>query len=115
MDNYTKKIIYYMNNQNFQKKVDGYTHKYYYKSKDCGDILKIFLKVENDLIIDLGYEHTGCSLNVAALEVIFDYLLNKNINEIENLSKEIIEKELEVPQNKLHCINLVFDTFKNRE
>ena len=115
MDEYTKKIISYLNNPQFDRILENPTHKAYFKGKVCGDINKIYLQIENNIIVDISYEHTGCAANIASLEILCSYLKGKHFDEIQKVSKELILNELEVPEHKKHCVDLVFETLEKIE
>lgn len=111
MDNYTSKIINYLNNPQFQKKLERQTHTLELKSSVCGDPLRINLNLENDIVHDISYSFNGCGLNVAVTEIVCKYLLGKSILKIESLSIEKLKEELEFPNQKIHCVELVLETF----
>lgn len=112
MDEYLKKVIYYLNNPKFQKKLEKQTHTLELKSQVCGDPLRINLFVKDNIIKDISYTFNGCGLNVAVTEIFCEYLLDKEINKIVLFSFEEIKKELNFPVQKSHCVNLAFETFQ---
>jgi NifU-like protein involved in Fe-S cluster formation len=113
MDEYTKNIIYYMNNTKFAGTLQEYTQRIYYKSKICGDTVILFIVLNDKTIIDIKYELNGCGLNTASFEIFCEYLLNKKVNETKKLNHSIIVEKLGVyPQGKDHCITLALDVFE---
>lgn len=114
MDEYTKKVMYFLENQKFNRKLKDYTKLVTFKSLHCGDFVDIYIKIdENSLeILDLGYFAQSCALNLASLEIFCDYLIGKNFDEISNLSEEMLKKELDFPEHKQHCVSLTLDCFK---
>lgn len=114
MDEYTKKIVEYINNLQFSKKIENPTHIIYFKSKVCGDANKIYMYVDNnETIIDLGYDPMGCSLNLASLEIFCNYLKGKSLSDIKKIDSSMISKILDFPLRKAHCVDLAIDTLKN--
>lgn len=112
MDQYTAKIIKYINNQKYIGKLEDYTKILTLKSSSCGDYNDIYIKVENNIIKNISYENSGCALNIATLEIICEYLINKNINELNLLTKNKISEILDYPEHKNHCVELTLDTLK---
>lgn len=112
MDEYTKNIVYYMNNTKFTGTLEEYTQRIYYKSKICGDTVILFVVLKDSIIDDLKYELNGCALNTASFEVFCEYLIGKPIVEIKNLNSDMISEKLGVhPKGKDHCITLALDVF----
>ncbi len=111
-DEYTKKIIHYLNNQKFNKPIDNYDEKFYAKSEICGDWNEIFIKFDGDVIGAISYINQGCSLNIAVLEIVCEYLLGKKKEILNNLNSEEILNGFNYPQSKTHCIRLVLDAFE---
>jgi nitrogen fixation NifU-like protein len=51
----------------------------------CGDKIKLFLKIENNLISDIKFIGTGCAISVASASMLTDFALGKSIDESLNL------------------------------
>lgn len=115
MDEYTKKIVYYLKNKKYNGKLEEYDFKFSLKSKVCGDWNDIYIKLDsNGLISSMSYENSGCSLNLVSLEIFCDYLIGKKMDKINRLDLNIIEKELNFPVEKSHCISLILDCLKQK-
>ena len=70
----------------------------------CGDIMKIYLKVENNVIIDAKFKTFGCVAAIASTDIACDKLKGLTIDEALKITNEDILKEMgEVPTNKIHC------------
>lgn len=115
MDDYTAKLIKYINNPKFKGKLENSTHVLNLKSSFCGDWNDIHLEIKDGIIEKISYENSGCSLNIASLEIICSFLLNKSIDYINNLEESIVSNELNFPKHKSHCVKLSFDTLKKVE
>ena len=112
MDEYTKQIIHYMNNQKFSGTLTNYTQRIYHKSKICGDIVILYVVIENNKFKDFKYEFNGCALNTASFEIFCNYLLGKEVEEINNLNQSRIKETLgQWPATKNHCIDLALEVF----
>lgn len=112
MDEYTKNIIHYMNNQKFSGTLEDYTQRIYHKSKICGDIVILYVVIENNIFKNFTYEFNGCALNTASFEIFCEHLLGKQIEEVKKIDPDLIKKKLgEYPTTKNHCIQLALDVF----
>ena len=70
----------------------------------CGDIMRIYLKVENGVILDAKFKTFGCVAAIASTDIACDKLKGKTIEEALKITNEDILKEMgEVPTNKIHC------------
>lgn len=70
----------------------------------CGDIMKIYLKVENNVIIDAKFKTFGCVAAIVSTDIACDKLKGKTIEDALKITNEDILKEMgEVPTNKIHC------------
>jgi nitrogen fixation NifU-like protein len=106
MDEYTKKIIEYINNTQFEKKIEEPSLEIFLKDSTCGDSVKIAVRIEQDVIVDIGYSLYGCSLQIASFEILCSFLLGKNSKDIScDNFKNIILEELRPPSDKEHCID----------
>jgi len=76
----------------------------------CGDVMWLYIKVEDDVITKITYETFGCMAALASSSIITDIVQGKKITEALKLTKDDILKELgELPAPKIHCSILAVD------
>ncbi|MBC7099119.1 MAG: iron-sulfur cluster assembly scaffold protein [Hadesarchaea archaeon] len=79
----------------------------------CGDMFRMFLKIENDRIVDARFLSFGCAANIATGDVTVDLIKGKTVDEAEKLQiKEIAEALGGLPAIKMHCAVLSYKTLK---
>ena len=70
----------------------------------CGDIMKIYIKVEDDRIVDITFQTFGCGAAIASSSVATEMVKGKTIDEaLAITNKMVIEKLGGLPPVKLHC------------
>ena len=79
----------------------------------CGDVMKIQLKIEDDIVVDCKHKVFGCGSAVASSSYVTELIKNKTIEEAENITNKDIAKHLNLPPVKLHCSMLAEDAIKN--
>lgn len=110
---YSKKVLNYFENPiNMGKIIDadgiGIT-----ENKICSDIIKIYIKVKNDIITDAKFQVKGCPPVIASCCCITDKIKNMNINDAKHItSEQIIQYLGGLPKEKEHCAELVKKTLK---
>lgn len=76
----------------------------------CGDIMKIYLKVENDRIQDIKFKTFGCGAAIATSSMVTEMVMGKTIDEAMAVTRESVAEALGgLPPNKMHCSNLAAD------
>ena len=79
----------------------------------CGDAMAIYIKVEDDRIVDIKFQSFGCAAAIAAASITTEMVKGKTIEEAEKItSKGIIEALGGVPKLKLHCTAMAATTLK---
>ena len=80
-------------------------------SPECGDIMQIFLKINDDEVIeDAKFQTFGCAAAVASSSMATQMLIGKTINEALKLPNRQVVEELEgLPPQKIHCSVLAED------
>jgi nitrogen fixation NifU-like protein len=79
----------------------------------CGDIMKIFLKVENDIITDVRFQTFGCGAAVATSSIATEMVKGKSISEALNVTNKAVADALDgLPSAKMHCSVLAEQAIK---
>lgn len=79
----------------------------------CGDIMKIFLKVENDIIEDVSFKTFGCGAAIASSSMATELIKGKHIDEALKLTNAAVVEALEgLPPAKIHCSVLAEEAIK---
>ena len=80
----------------------------------CGDIMKIYLKIENDIIVDVKFETFGCGSAIASSSMATEMIMGKSIHEAMNLTNKAVAEALDgLPLHKMHCSVLAEEAIKN--
>ena len=80
----------------------------------CGDIMKIYLKIENDVIVDVKFETFGCGSAIASSSMATEMIKGKPLSEALTLTNNAVAEALEgLPVHKLHCSVLAEEAIKS--
>ena len=70
----------------------------------CGDIMKIFLKIENGIVEDAKFKTFGCGSAIATSSMATEMIIGKTTDEALRLSNKAVAEALDgLPANKMHC------------
>lgn len=79
----------------------------------CGDVMWIYLKIENDIIVDAKYETFGCVAAIATSSMAIDMIKGKTVSQAFKLTNKAVTKALDgLPPEKLHCSILAEEGIK---
>ena len=79
----------------------------------CGDIMKIYLKISDDGIIeDVKFKTFGCGSAIASSSLVTEWVKGKTLDEAGQLTNAAIAEELALPPVKIHCSILAEDAIK---
>ena len=79
----------------------------------CGDIMKIYLKIENDVIVDVKFETFGCGSAIASSSMATELIKGKPVSEALTLTNKAVVEALDgLPAHKLHCSVLAEEAIK---
>ena len=80
----------------------------------CGDIMKIYLQIEDDIIKDVKFETFGCGSAIASSSMATEMILGKSIHEAMALTNKAVAEALDgLPAHKMHCSVLAEEAIKN--
>ena len=80
----------------------------------CGDIMKIYLKIEDNIIVDVKFETFGCGSAIASSSMATEMIMGKSVDEALPLSNKAVADALDgLPAHKMHCSVLAEEAIKN--
>ena len=111
---YSEKVMdHFMNPRNvgFIENADGIGE---IGNAKCGDIMKIYLQIENDIIVDCKFETFGCGSAIASSSMATEMIMGKSIHEAMQLTNKAVAEALDgLPLHKMHCSVLAEEAIKN--
>ncbi len=79
----------------------------------CGDIMKMYLKIENDVIVDCKFKTFGCGSAIATSSMATELIKGKTVQEALELSNKAVVDALDgLPARKIHCSVLAEEAIK---
>jgi len=79
----------------------------------CGDIMKITLKIDNDIITDAKFQTYGCTAAIATSSTATEMIKGKSVDEAMKLTNSEVVEYLEgLPPQKIHCSVLAEEAIK---
>ena len=80
----------------------------------CGDIMKIYLKIDDDIITDVKFETFGCGSAIASSSMATELIKGKSVSEAAELTNKAVAEALDgLPAHKMHCSVLAEEAIKN--
>ena len=80
----------------------------------CGDIMKIYLKIDNDIITDVKFETFGCGSAIASSSMATELIKGKHVSQALELTNKAVAEALDgLPAYKMHCSVLAEEAIKN--
>ena len=80
----------------------------------CGDIMKMYLKIDNDIISDVKFETFGCGSAIASSSMATEMIKGKPVSEALQLTNKAVAEALDgLPVHKLHCSVLAEEAIKS--
>ena len=70
----------------------------------CGDIMKMYLKIENDIVQDVKFETFGCGSAIASSSMATELIKGQPVSEVRKLTNKAVAEALDgLPDYKMHC------------
>ncbi|MDH4248811.1 MAG: Fe-S cluster assembly scaffold IscU [Deltaproteobacteria bacterium] len=79
---------------------------------ECGDVMKLQIKVEGDRIVDARFKTFGCGSAIASSSLATEWIKGKTLDEALTIKNTSIVEELSLPPVKIHCSVLAEDAIK---
>ena len=70
----------------------------------CGDVMRIYLKIKDNRIVDVKFKTFGCAAAVATSSMVTELVKGKTVEEALAITNKVVVEALEgLPKNKIHC------------
>ena len=80
---------------------------------ECGDVMRLQIEVENNIIVDAKFKTFGCGSAIASSSVATEWLKGKSLDEAVTIDNMDLVEELNLPPVKIHCSVLAEDAIKS--
>ena len=101
---YTEKTIKHFRNPKFAGEMKDADAVGEVGNVKCGDVMKMFLKVENNVIKDIKFQTYGCIAAIASSDAMCELALGKTLDDALKITfKDVIRELDDLPQIKFHC------------
>lgn len=110
---YSEKVIEHFSNPQNVGEIEDASGVGLVGSEACGDIMKLFIKVEDGVITDAKFKTFGCGAAIASSSVATEMIKGKTVEEALKLTnKQVIEELGGLPPVKIHCSVLAEEALK---
>ena len=80
----------------------------------CGDIMKMYLKIKDDIVEDVKFETFGCGSAIASSSMATEMIKGKPLSEVGKLTNQAVTEALDgLPAHKIHCSVLAEEAIKS--
>ena len=79
----------------------------------CGDVMKLQIRIEDDIVTDAKFKTYGCGSAIASSSLLTEWVKGKTIHQVEEIKNTEIVEELNLPPVKIHCSVLAEDAIKS--
>ena len=110
---YSEKVMEHFANPHNVGKLDDANGIGEIGNAKCGDIMKMYLKIENDIIVDAKFNTYGCASAIATSSIATDMIIGQPISEALKLTNKAVVEALDgLPAVKIHCSVLAEQAIK---
>ena len=78
----------------------------------CGDVMRLQIQVEDDVITDAKFKTYGCGSAIASSSLLTEWVKGKTLDQAQEIKNTEIAEELALPPVKIHCSVLAEDAIK---
>jgi|TARA_B100001094_G_C18029255_1_gene719223 nitrogen fixation NifU-like protein len=78
----------------------------------CGDVMKLQIKIEDDIVKDAVFKTYGCGSAIASSSLVTEWVKGKTLDQAKQIKNTDIADELALPPVKIHCSVLAEDAIK---
>ena len=110
---YSQKVIEHFQNPRNVGEIEDASGVGTVGNPSCGDIMKMYIKVNDGIIVDIKFKTFGCGAAIATSSITTEMVKGKTIDEAERLTRNDVADALDgLPPIKMHCSNLATDALR---
>ena len=79
----------------------------------CGDVMKLQIRIEDDIVTDAKFKTYGCGSAIASSSLLTEWVKGMTVSEVQSIKNTSIVEELNLPPVKIHCSVLAEDAIKS--
>ena len=79
----------------------------------CGDVMRLQIKIEDDVVTDAKFKTYGCGSAIASSSLLTEWVKGMTVSEVQSIKNTEIVEELNLPPVKIHCSVLAEDAIKS--
>ena len=114
MPQYSSKVMEHFTNPRNVGEIENPSGIGHVGNPVCGDIMELYIKVENDVIVDVKFKTFGCGAAIATSSMVTELVKGKTIKEaLEISNKAVVEALGGLPPVKMHCSVLAEEALKS--
>lgn len=111
---YTEKVLDHFNHPRNVGEIENADGIGEVGNAKCGDIMKMYLKIDNDVITDVKFKTFGCGAAIATSSIATEMIKGKPIDEALKLTNKAVVEALDgLPPQKIHCSVLAEEAIKS--
>lgn len=110
---YSKTVIDHFTNPRNMGELENPTVVAEVGSQVCGDMMRLYLKIENGIITDAKFKTFGCAAAIASSSMLTEMLIGKTVEQARAITNGEVAKALGgLPEAKVHCSVMAEDALK---
>ncbi|MFW6265009.1 MAG: Fe-S cluster assembly scaffold protein NifU [Bacillota bacterium] len=107
---YTEKVMEHFNNPRNVGSIENADAVGEVGNPVCGDIIKLYIKIDDNIIEDIKFKTFGCGAAIATSSMVTELVKGKTLDEALEISNKSVAEALDgLPPAKMHCSNLAAD------
>ena len=107
MEQYSEKVMDHFRNPRNVGEIENPDGIGHVGNPMCGDVMEMYIKVKDNVIIDAKFKTFGCGAAIATSSMATELVIGKTIDEARQITNKVVAEALDgLPPVKMHCSNL---------